>query len=138
MVSCEIAYRKASNNLQQTSTDDKNIYSEVKDDSTTQQLREVNNAYNLDTTVVPHIKLNIKLLQGVWAISEETGFIIDGDSVFSAIDLENGGTLFRIKEDSLIIDFGEFTVSKKILKLSADSLITKDEFNGIVKYHKRK
>ncbi|MGB3464016.1 MAG: hypothetical protein WBA74_02045 [Cyclobacteriaceae bacterium] len=80
--------------------------------------------------------LDIKLLQGVWAESEDQNalFTIKGDSLYYFEDPKP--VYYELTDDTLkILIEGEF-YSSKILKLSSDSLIRK-EYGNVVRLYKR-
>lgn len=75
-------------------------------------------------------------LDGIWARdpSENAWFIIKNDSVF---DIDRNGTPIVLKGDTLIVNDEDYQAKFLILKLTADSLIIKDELAGITRLYKR-
>jgi hypothetical protein len=77
-----------------------------------------------------------KYLFGVWttaANGPHADFTLDSNSFYIADYDGNGNRPYVIREDSLIIFYGDFTSRNKILKADSDSLILENE-DGVVKH----
>lgn len=77
------------------------------------------------------------IYDGIWAESADANalFTIKGDTI---INFEHGDRMpFKVKGDSMLINYGDFIGKHLIMKHTEDSLILKNEDKSITKLYKR-
>ena len=82
-------------------------------------------------------KVNIKLLEGVWAesIEENALFYIEKDSITYVESIEDS-YFVKLSKDTLYISFDNFIFKGEVLKLNQDSLVFKGD-NEIIRLYRR-
>lgn len=80
---------------------------------------------------------SISKYNGIWAENESDNalFIIKGDSIQN---VEHGDRMaFKIVGDTMVIDYEDFIGKYIILKITADSLVLKNEDSSVTRLYKR-
>lgn len=80
---------------------------------------------------------SMKTLQGIWAEDSISSayFLVKGDSIQSVDDVS--GLYCYIRKDTLVVNYDWGIMKYRILKMSNDSLLVRNEDNSIVKLYKR-
>ena len=95
---------------------------------------------NQDKSMIKNgnIEYTIDSLQGFWSVSddENISFIIKNDSIYF-FDHLNTPLPIRVNDDSLIIHYGSFVSSDKIIHASSNELILVNFENDTATYYNK-